>query len=288
MTKYLVGLIVVLALGFTSLGLSAGLLSTTDTGRSGASHLASTASGQCSKAAAIEAVRQLGLRDVSADYPVWKVLCGGFTGGGSQAMVASISGSENVGLLYWAVFRWSGTNWQLVMKQRRAAVLTAAGSDIRETVSIYRDGDPRCCPSGGTKVTIWHWNGTRLVAGKPKTKGEPEGRGFDSPSLNINCGMGDSPTFGQVVCQSRRPPQKVKLTAAGRLTICRDPTPNDVNNNCNLGDRGDGPIQPLAYGSQIIVGRFRCQSLQIGVRCIVISSGKGFLINRDGVSRVGP
>ena len=202
-------------------------------------------------------------------------------------MVASISGSDNVGMLYWAVFRWTGSEWRFLMKQRQAAILTAAGSDIRETVSIYRDGDSRCCPSGGTKARIWHWNGTRFVAGTPETKGEPEARGFDSPSLNINCGMGDSPSFGQVVCQSRRPPQMVKLTAAGRLTVCRDPTPNDVNNDCNLGDRGDGPIRPLAYGGQITVGRFRCQSLQIGVRCTVISSGKGFLINRDGVSRLG-
>ena len=74
---------------------------------------------------------------------------------------------------------------------------------------------------------------------------------------------------------------------ADRLTICRDRTPNDFNNECKLGDRGENPIQPLAYGKQITVGRFRCQSLQIGVRCTVIRSGRGFLINRDGVSRVG-
>ena len=56
---------------------------------------------------------------------------------------------------------------------------------------------------------------------------------------------------------------------------------------CNTGEhRGGTPT--LAYGRQITVGRFRCLSLQIGVRCTVIQSGKGFLINRDGVTRVGP
>ena len=99
------------------------------------------------------------------DYPVWKVLCGAFTGAGGQTMVVSINGPDNVGMLYWAVFGWSGTDWQFVMKQRRAAVLTAGGSDIRETVAIYRAGDPRCCASGGTKTRVWHWNGSRLVGG---------------------------------------------------------------------------------------------------------------------------
>ena len=46
-------------------------------------------------------------------------------------MVASISGQDNVGMLDWAVFRWSGSDWQFLMKQRQAAILSAAGSDIR-------------------------------------------------------------------------------------------------------------------------------------------------------------
>ncbi len=246
------------------------------------------ASGSCSKTAATSVVKRLGLRDVSPTYPVYKVLCGAFTGPESRVMVASISGPDNVGMLYWAVFRWSGSDWQLLFKRRQAAVLTAAGPDIKETVSIYRPNDSRCCPSGGMSVRIWHWNGSRFVAGPSKqgTKGEPEPRGFDSPSLNINCGMFDQSGGRYVRCQSRVPPQKVVMDASSRLTICRDRTPN-VDNDCNLGDRGEGPIQPLAYGKQITVGRFRCQSLEIGVRCTVIQSGNGFLINRDGVTRVG-
>ena len=70
--KCLVGAIAILALTFTSLGLSAGLQSTVGAGPTVASHIVSAASGQCSKAEAIDAVRQLGLSDVSADYPVWR------------------------------------------------------------------------------------------------------------------------------------------------------------------------------------------------------------------------
>jgi hypothetical protein len=279
MRKYLARVIPILALVFTSLGLSAGLPSTAITSHS----LASTASGQCSKAEAIEAVKRLGLSDVSANYPVWKVLCGAFTGAGGQAMVASISGSENVGLLYWAVFRWSGSDWRLVVKQRRAATLTAAGSDIRETVSIYRSGDPRCCPSGGTKTRIWHWNGSRLLPSpwNQSTKSEPDVEAFHTPSGNISCGMADYSGLRTVGCQSRVPSQKVTMDAVGRLTICRGSFAR-----CKMGDAGDVPT--LAYGRHIAVGRFRCQSMATGVRCTVISSGKGFLINRAGVSRVGP
>ncbi len=247
----------------------------------------SSGSGRCSKAEATAVVKRLRLSDSS--YPVYKVLCGAFSGPGSRTMVASIYGADNVGMTDWAIFRWSGSEWRLILKQHQAAVLIAAGSDIRESVSIYRPGDSRCCPSGGTKSRIWQWNGTRLVAGpwKQIAKREPKDRGFDSPSLNISCGMFDNSSFRQVVCQSRRPPQKVILNAAGRVTICRDPTPNDFNNECGIGDRGENPIRPLAYGRQITVGRFRCESLEIGVRCTVIRSGKGFLINRDGVRRVG-
>jgi hypothetical protein len=89
-----------------------------------------------------------------------------------------------------------------------------------------------------------------------------------------------------VRCQSRVPPQVAMLYPSGRVTICRNPANGE--NVCNLGDRGEGPIEVLPYGRQITVGRFRCQSLQIGIKCTVIKSGKGFLINRDGVKRVGP
>ena len=235
-------------------------------------------------------VKRLGLNDPTVAKPVYQVLCGSFAGPGSRVMVVSIWGPGNTGPAEWAVFRWHGNTWQFLMKQSAAASITAAGSDIRQTLPVYRPSDSRCCPSGGTKTRLWRWNGTRFVATawKQATKGEPEPRGFDSPSLNINCGMFDQSGGRYVRCQSRVPPQTVTMDAAGRLSICRDRTPNDTNNDCNLGDRGEGPIHRLAYGRKITVGRFRCLSLEIGVRCTVIRSGKGFLINRDGVSRVGP
>ena len=117
------------------------------------------------------------------------------------------------------------------------------------------------------------------------TKGQPARRGFYSPSHNIACGMYDDSSFHSVDCESYIPPQKVTMDIGGRLTICRDRTPN--NNDCNIGNPGEG-TPTLGYGKQITVGRFLCESQQIGVKCTVLRSGRGFLINRHGVSQVGP
>lgn len=293
MRKYLVGAIALVALAFTSLGSAVGSQSAGGAGLSGAaSPGTSTATSGCSRAKARQLVEQHHLNGFLLPNPVSQVLCGPFTGPGSQAMAVTILAPTCWGIQRWGVFRFASGTWRLVLDQPAYLVppLVAVGSEIRETTAVFRSGDPRCIPSGGAHARIWHWNGSRLVAGpwKRVAKGEPEARGFDSPSLNISCGMFDDSSFRQVVCQSRTPPQKVTMDSVGRLSTCRDRTPSDSNNNCNLGDRGEGPIRPLAYGRQITVGRFRCLSLEIGVRCTVIRSGKGFLINRDGVSRVGP
>jgi hypothetical protein len=196
-------------------------------------------------------------------------------------MVASlVGGGASTGMIDWVVFRWTGDTWDLLLKQHQAALLTAAGSDIRETVSIFRDGDSRCCPSGGTRARIWHWDGARFTAGpwKQVTLGTAKGKAyFLSPSRNIDCQMANG-----VICQSRNPPRYVSMGADARLEICR-------GIRC-VGNPGvvDVPAPTvLGYGRQITVGRFRCHSLRSGVTCTVVRTGKGFLINTAGVRRVG-
>jgi hypothetical protein len=252
----------------------------------------SSASGDCSKATALQvATRFQVVVDPTLANPIAGVLCGAFAGPGSQVMIATFARGTCLPNFGWTAFRFTGGAWQLVPNGSHPgpAFLAAAGSDIRETVPIWRKGDGHCFPGGGTKSRVWQWNGTRFSAGvwKQATTGDPKRRGFYSPSRNIACGIFDDSTSRGVNCQSRIPPQNVTMQPSGRVTICRDPTPNNVTNECNLGDPGEGVIPVLAYGRQITVGRFRCLSLPVGVKCTVISSGKGFLINRDGVSRVG-
>ena len=195
------------------------------------------------------------------------------------------------GLNGWAVLSFRGGDWQLVGSPHIGwtFAVTAVGPDIRETAPVPT-GKFQCPLNNGTpRSRIWHWDGTRLVAGpwKQKTKGQAKRRGFYSPSRNIACGMFDDSSYRYVNCQSRVPPQNVTMYASGRVTICRDPTPNNVANECNLGDPGENVIPVLAYGRQITVGRFRCLSLTSGVRCTVTRSRKGFSISSSGVRRVG-
>jgi hypothetical protein len=75
-------------------------------------------------------------------------------------------------------------------------------------------------------------------------------------------------------CQSIARPQTVRLTLNGRLKICR-------GERC-LGNSPENTPTP-AYGRGLRVDRFRCTSAAEGVRCNVISSGRGFLINRGGI-----
>jgi hypothetical protein len=124
-----------------------------------------SASGNCSKAEAREAVERLRLGHPELANPVYKLLCGAFAGPGSRVMVVSLLGPGSLGIIDWVALGWDGSEWQLLLRRHQAAVLTAAGADIRETVFIFRQGDSRCCPSGGAKSRIWHWNGTHFKAG---------------------------------------------------------------------------------------------------------------------------
>jgi hypothetical protein len=103
---------------------------------------------------------------------------------------------------------------------------------------------------------------------------------FYSPSRNLGCEMDDrrSGVPNQVYCQSIKAPHNVRMGLDARLTTCRGVS-------C-LGNAPENtPVLP--YGKQVTVGRFRCFSLRSGIKCIVVRSGKGFLIDRVGVRGVG-
>jgi hypothetical protein len=126
--------------------------------------------------------------------------------------------------------------------------------------------------------------GTNLVAGPGKQlpRGTvPTFAEFSSPNRTVACQMEDAVGSNRdVFCTSEKRALSVTLIPSGRLYICRAP------NSC--------PGNPLVYGSHTLgygkhrtVGRFRCRSQRVGVTCIVIRSGKGFLINGRRVARVG-
>lgn len=238
----------------------------------------------CSKVTATELVAQHDLNSFLLQDPVRQVLCGPFMGPGSEAMAVTIGAPTCWPIQQWAIFGVVGGDWRLLETIPAYLIppLTAVGNDIREETAVQRAGDPRCLPTGGTHARLWHWNGTKFVAGawtqvKP---GAPERFAvFRSPSRNLICTMGDDAQFVGVGCQSYKPPHRVDLTAAGRVTICRGV-------RC-IGDPGDVTVTTLGYGRQKVIGRFRCRSSQAGITCVVIRTGRGFLISRSGAKRVG-
>jgi hypothetical protein len=100
---------------------------------------------------------------------------------------------------------------------------------------------------------------------------------FHSPSGNIECEVAARSIQGtHAYCQTFTPARSATLDAAGRTRVCR-----------GTGCLGNGPENAftLRYGRSVTVGPFRCTSLVSGMRCVVVRSGRGFLISRQGVRR---
>ena len=254
-------------------------------------------SSRCSKATARQLVLQLGLslNDPSSE-PVGEVLCGAFAGPGSNTMVVVLAGPT--GPLDWLVFRRTGDTWQLLMRQGAGASIRAAGSDLRQTISIYRPGDSRCCPSGGTKSRRWHWNGSRFVAG-PWSEGTPasspraEKSGFfKTPSGNIVCQylVGPSVAFGAVVACAIKSGLKPALPreacdigsyASDRLILdARGPVSAPPCASDPSALVGESKARVLGYGKSWSGGGIRCTSAVAGLTCRN-KSGNGFFLSRE-------
>src|SRR5262249_49077790 len=104
---------------------------------------------------------------------------------------------------------------------------------------------------------------------------------FYSPSGNLGCEM--MPTA--VVCTSRKPPHRVTLKPSGELTdLCIHSTRTV---DCGGDFDEDAKFRELPYGRSLTLGPFRCSSATTGITCVIAASGRGFLINRDTVQRVG-
>jgi hypothetical protein len=118
----------------------------------------------------------------------------------------------------------------------------------------------------------------------PTTTTTTKTASFYSPSRNLICEIDDGYAgYVRVYCQSLNPPHSVHMGLDGQLKICSGAS---AATRCIGNAAEQTPI--LGYGKQVTVGRFRCRSEQAGVTCTVIKSGKGFLINRAGITRVGP
>ena len=90
----------------------------------------------------------------------------------------------------------------------------------------------------------------------------------------------------QTFCESYSSHREAKttLSAGGLVSVCIGHNPS--KDACNLGNAGDN-ARTLGYGRRVSVGRFRCSVLRKGVKCIVVTSGRGFLFNPTATVAVG-
>lgn len=251
-------------------------------------------SARCTKVTARLLVERQGMGDPSGEMG-YRAFCGAFTGPGSRTMVVTFLGPT--GPLDWAVFRWTGSAWQFLMRQPAGGSITAAGPDLRQTVSILLPGDPRCCPSGGTKSRIWHWNGSRFVAGPwsestPASPPRAEKSGFfKTPSGNIVCQylVGPSVVSGAVVACAIKSGLKPALPreacdigsyASDRLILDRHgvSAPTCASDPSAL--VGESRAHALGYGQTWSGGGIRCTSAITGLTCRH-KSGRGFFLSRE-------
>jgi hypothetical protein len=238
-------------------------------------------------------------------YTISQLLCGQFTGPGSNAMVIVFTAPTCWPLQGWAVFRFLDGDWRLVLLKRGVFVypLAAVGRDIRETAPVYRRGDARCTPSGGRRARTWRWSGAGLVAGPWKQTQRPEAPPparvpkighFKTPSGNIVClhspGPADRPV-ARVVCGIKsglkpKPPytarcrqlgldhtaDRINLEATGRAL----PSPCSGDAGPLLGERD---ARVLGYGKAWSGGGITCRSAFTGLTCRN-RSGHGFFLSR--------
>jgi hypothetical protein len=265
----------------------------------------STVSAECSRAAALRVGKPYFW---DAKYTVAQLLCGQFTGPGSDAMVVAFAAPTCWPLQGWAVFAFSGGDWRRVLLRRGVFVypLKAVGGDIRETEPVRRAGDARCTPSGGRRSRTWQWDGSRLVAASWKqtqrpaapprpsapTKGIPGVGYFKSPSGNIVCAHAKGSAGVVVECGIHsglkpKPPYNASCRASGldhnadRISLAatgRTPYPRACSGDAGP-FVGQSIARVLAYGKTWSRAGISCRSAFTGMTCRN-RSGHGFFLSR--------
>ena len=136
----------------------------------------------CSEATARQLVEEHRLNHFGLPNPVSQVLCGPFTGrkqrsDGDHDRRTHLLGDPVLGGLQ---LHRAAYGSLCSTEPNSSSPLVAVGADIRETTRRIPCGRlPRASRAVARSARIWHWDGSRLVAGpgSRSRKGEPKRRG---------------------------------------------------------------------------------------------------------------
>jgi hypothetical protein len=168
-----------------------------------------------------------------------------------------------------------------VLTQRHGAILSRAGSDLRERQGAPLASDPHCFRSLW-KTRVWRWNGSRFVATRWSVSPQTTLPQFLSPDRKIWCSLTDLVDLRRVWCGIEGSAEhSAALGAGGALEVCNHPPDATV---CVQNWNEDAQV--LRTGWQTELYGFRCTSEAQGIRCVVTATGKGFLITLAGVTPV--
>ena len=210
---------------------------------------------------------------------VSEVHCGAFLGPGSDAMVVVAATQGGcVRFSGWQAFARAGNGWQSVGTFNPTGDLRVQGTTIVERRTVIRRGDWfACSPTGGVQERAWGFNGSALAPGAwtqaepaqpkgevyfaPRDRTEYVGVAFYAARLPILCLMLDG-KLSYVSCEYRRAPfSTVRMSATGRLRICR-------GERCIVGDPGIDDLEPpLGRDRSVAIGRFGSGAVRSAPRC---------------------
>ena len=123
-------------------------------------------------------------------------------------------------------------------------------------------------------------SGVLLASGSAATH-RVHARSFNWPGRQISCSMTRGKSLGTTAfCIMFHPPQNATLYPDGHVVACY----GTRGSAACLSNPDAGSLPMLAYGRSVVLGPFRCTSLRKGMRCVVVRSRHGFLINRSGIS----
>lgn len=126
-----------------------------------------SASSACTPSAAKKLINKYDMNAFLLDDPVNQLLCGSFAGTGSRVMVVTVSAAICWSPQRWAIFKWKGSRWKLVLDRHEWVypLEVVNGTELRVTSPVHGAADARCEFTGGTRSRVWHWQGGKFVHG---------------------------------------------------------------------------------------------------------------------------